>query len=91
MVQPTHLVGTSQVDSDHLVPHLLIHVDECLVPENTSIGNKDVYGAEGIDGGFDDSVALLSGADGRDGVPTSYQDGELYYAYLETMTFTNQL
>lgn len=66
------------MDSDHLVPHLLIHVDECLVPENTSIGNKDVDGAEGIDGGFDDSVALLSRADGRNGVSTSCPDSESY-------------
>jgi len=35
----TDLVGTSQVDSHDLVPHLLVHVDKCLVPEDTSVGN----------------------------------------------------
>ena len=65
-----HLVGTPQVNRDDLVPHLLVHVLERLVSEDTGVGNEYVNGPECIDTGLDDSVSVFSGADSGDGVST---------------------
>lgn len=62
----TDLVGTSHVNSHDLVPHLLIHINKRLVPENTRIGDEDVNSTESIDSGFDDSITIFGGTDGRD-------------------------
>jgi hypothetical protein len=65
-VRGPHLVCTSEVNSHDLIPHLLVHVDESLVPEDTGIGNKDVDGAESIDSSLDDSITILSRTDSSD-------------------------
>ena len=57
--------------SHDLIPHFLVHVDESLVPQNTSIGDENVNSAKGINSGFDDSIAILSGADGSDSLATN--------------------
>jgi hypothetical protein len=60
------------VDRHDLIPHLFVHVDEGFVPEDTSVGNKNVDCAESIDGSFDDSITIFSGTDGSDSLTSDY-------------------
>jgi hypothetical protein len=59
-----HLEGAAQVHCDHLVPHLLVHVDERFVPQDTRVGNEDVHGAKRVRRCFDNGVAFLGRANG---------------------------
>jgi hypothetical protein len=59
------------VHSHDLVPHLLVHVDESLVPEDTGIGDEDVNGTEGIDCSLDDSITIFGRADSRNSLTTN--------------------
>src|SRR5689334_17360475 len=52
--EPAHLEGAAQVHCDHLVPHLLVHVDESLVPQDTRVGNEDVHRSKCVRRGLDD-------------------------------------
>jgi hypothetical protein len=62
----TDLVGTSQVDSHDLVPRLFVHVDKCLIPEDTSVGDKNMDCAESINSSLDNSVSIFGRTDGSD-------------------------
>jgi hypothetical protein len=42
-----------------LIPHLLVHLEEGLVPKDTSIGDKDMNGTKGIYGSLDDCVPIF--------------------------------
>ena len=53
------LVGTLDVDLEDEVPVLILHILEADIPQNTGIVDQDVDAAEGLDGGFDDLVAVL--------------------------------
>ena len=57
--------------SHDLIPHFLVHIDESLVPQDTGIRDENVHRAKGINSGFDDSIAILSGADGSDSLATN--------------------
>lgn len=67
----TDLIGTSQVNSHDLIPHLLVHVDECLVPEDTGIGNEDMNGTEGINCSLDDSITIFGRTDSSDSLASN--------------------
>jgi hypothetical protein len=58
------------VHSHNLVPHLFVHVDKSLVPEDTGISHENVNGTEGIDCSLDDSVTILGRADSRNCLTT---------------------
>ena len=53
------------------VPLLFGHGHERLIPQNTSIGDQDVDTAKGVQGGLDESVAVLSRAHRSRGLTTS--------------------
>jgi hypothetical protein len=68
-----HLIRALQVDSNDQVPHLFRHTQERFVPKETSVGDEDVDCAESVKSGLDDSISILSGADGRDSLDTDYR------------------
>ena len=49
------------------VPEIGGHVRKGLVAEDAGVVDEDVHGAEGVDGGFDDSVAIFAAVLGGDG------------------------
>ena len=52
-----------QVDTDHVVPVGLLHVEAHLVPEDAGVVDQDVQAAEGVDGLVDQRLGPLPGAD----------------------------
>jgi hypothetical protein len=60
------------VYSHDLIPHLLVHVDECLVSKDTSVGYQNMDSPEGVDSGFDDSVTIFGRANRSDSLSTDY-------------------
>ena len=55
----TNLVCSVDVDLHDQVPILILHVLEADVSQDASIVDQDVYPAEILDGGIDDSLAIL--------------------------------
>ena len=63
---------TPEMHSHDLVPHFLVHVDEGLVSEDTSIGDENVNRSESVNTGFDDSITILCRADSSNSLSTDY-------------------
>ena len=55
---------------DDLIPHLLVHIDKGLVPQDPRVCNQNMNGSERVDGALDDGLALLRGADHRNRITT---------------------
>jgi len=64
----------ASVGSHDGVPEVGRHVCEGLVAEDAGVVDEDVYGAEGVDGGFDDGVAFFAAVLGGDGFATCLFD-----------------
>jgi hypothetical protein len=60
------------VDSHDLIPHLFVHVDKRLVPEDTGVGDKNVDCAESIHSSLHDSITIFSRTDGSDSLTSDY-------------------
>ena len=54
-----------------MIPHFLVHILERLVPQDTSVGNKDVYRAKSINGGLDDGITIFGGTSCSDSFSAS--------------------
>jgi len=63
-----------QMNSDDIIPLLLVHGDERLVTQDASIRNKNVNATKGIKSSLDDSIAILSRGNCGDGLTTSLCD-----------------
>jgi len=66
------LVGASQVNRDDLVPHLLVHVLEGFIPQNSRISDENVDSAESVDTGLHDGISIFRRANGSDCLSSSF-------------------
>ena len=69
-----NLIGTTQMNVQDGVPEVVIHVRECLVPEDTGIVNDDVETAERINGALDDLLSILGGSFHASGLSAQFLD-----------------
>lgn len=53
-------VGSSQMYCNHVVPQLVVHVGECLVSQNSSVVDQDIYSSVCVNGCFYDGIAIFS-------------------------------
>jgi hypothetical protein len=72
------------VNRHDLIPHLFVHIDKCLVPEDTSVGDKNVDCAESINSSLDDSITIFGRTDGCDSLTSdcSSAPGDIYETRL---------
>lgn len=54
-------VGTSQMNGNDLIPHLVFHVGKSLVSKNASVVDDDVDSAKGVDSSFHHCITVFSG------------------------------
>ncbi len=54
------LVGSAQVNVNNRVPQIISHVSESLVSENTSVVDQNIDTTVSVDGGLDNSWAILA-------------------------------
>jgi hypothetical protein len=59
------------VHRDDLIPHLLVHTHERLVPQDARIGDEDMDSAKGVKTSLDDLLAFFGRADGGYGFTAS--------------------
>lgn len=48
------------MDADNIIPLLIGHIGESLVPQDTGIVDHNIDSAVGIDGGLDDRIPVLN-------------------------------
>lgn len=76
------------MDLEDQIPVLVLDVLEADVSQDTSVVDQDVDPAEGLDGSFDDLVAVLNGVVVGDGFPTSLLD--LIYDHIGSLFVCNE-
>ena len=55
--RPGDVQGALQVDVDHRVDRVVIHLVECLVSQDPGVVDQDIDPAEGVHGGVDDGAS----------------------------------
>jgi hypothetical protein len=68
------LVGTTEMDVHDIIPHLVVHVGEGLVAEDTSVVDEDIDAAIGVNGVLHNSITILARSLGWDGLAASLPD-----------------